>query len=559
MISRVYIKNFALIRELTFAPSAGLNLLTGETGAGKSILVSAFNLLLGKRAESGLAGNPDEKVLTEAEIKVDARYKGLFESLDLVYEPTTLVRREIWPNGRSRAFVNDSPVTLEVLSQLMDHLLDVHSQNQNLLLRDQDFRLALLDQFAGNDALLAAYSGALDQLKAAQDEQRAYERNLQQQAGDPDYLRFLVDELDAAGWKEGEQAQLEEELKTLESHDEILQRLGEILQLFEGHEASLDGGLSSVRQSLSALSKLGGTYEEWAQRWQSLQDEARDVAREVARKLDGLDNDPARKQAVEERLDLVYRLQQKHHVLTEGELLAKWETLASALEDFDASESTRAALAEGVRVAKGAVAEAAGRLAKKRQEVIPALEAELKTALNRLNLQKAHLSLELETVEEYGPRGNQVVQFQFSANPGHAPKPVEKAASGGELARIMVAIKAALARSKALPTIFFDEIDTGVSGQTAHLLGDLLADMASHMQVVVITHLPQVAARKGQHLRVVKTVDQGRSETRLELLGADERIGEIGRLLDGDQPGDAALENARHLLLQAAGERLSRT
>jgi DNA repair protein RecN (Recombination protein N) len=548
MIQRIYIRNFALIRELTFEPGAQLNLLTGETGAGKSILVAAFNLLLGKRAEAGLAGNPDEKVLVEGEWLLPTHHQILFESLDLDFEPQTIVRREILPGGRSRAFVNDTPVTLEALATLMDHLLDIHSQNQNLLLRDPSFRLEMVDHFAGNQVSLQHYQQCFGALRQAK---HAYDRFLAALNGlgtDPDYQQFLLDELRSAQLQAGEWLALEAESNMLAHREEIIQRLTAVQSLVEMPENGLEDQVIAVKQSLLPLKNLGRPFTEWLEGLENIQEQLRDLHRGVIKTLDLQEADPHRRQWVDQRIDALVQLQRKHKANDEAELLERLAALEQWADAHARSAEQQEILERNIQQAQEALQQAAAALTKSRVDALPGMEAELKQSLHKLNLPQARLAFVCEPTSDFSATGKDAIQLAFSANQGHPLKPIEKAASGGELARVMLALKAGLARTKSLPSIFFDEVDTGVSGQTAHMLGDVLHDMAQHLQVVVITHLPQVAAKRGQHFKVVKSQLSGRAETQLVALQPDERLMEIARLLDGDQPGQAAIDNARHLL-----------
>jgi DNA repair protein RecN (Recombination protein N) len=548
MITRITIRNFALIQALSFEPGSQLNLITGETGAGKSILVAAFNLLLGKRAEAGLAGNPDEKVLVEGEWQLDEDRRELFESLDVDFHLHTIVRREILPGGRSRAFVNDAPVTLEALTALMDHLLDIHSQNQNLLLRDAHFRLDMVDHFAKNGSLRLDYRRCFAALREARKSLEAFLADVNGAGTDPDYQQFLLDELQAAQLQAGEWQLLEAESNQLAHREEIIQRLTAVQSMVELPDNGLEDQVIAVKQQLQPLHNLGEPFVGWLESLENVQDWLRDMHRGVVKTLDQQEADPSRRQWVDQRMEALLQLQRKHKVNDEAGLLQR----LNALEHWAAVRSQAAErqllLEQAIQQTEEELERAAERLTQSRKAVLPALEEELKQSLHKLNLPQARLAFVCEAAPDFGALGKDTLQLVFSANPGHPLKPIEKAASGGELARVMLALKAGLAKTKALPSVFFDEVDTGVSGQTAHMLGDLLQEMAHHLQVVVITHLPQVAAKGGKHFKVVKTTEHGRATTQLLELSANDRLLEIARLLDGDQPGQAAIDNARHLL-----------
>lgn len=551
MLRHLLIKNYALIRLLEFSPSAHLNAITGETGAGKSIMLGAIGLLTGNRADTRVLWDEQEKCITEGTF--DIRPYGLqdfFEQENLDYADQTIIRREISPGGKSRAFINDTPVTLDVLKRLGNQLLDIHSQHETLELGNLRFQLKLVDAFAGHEDLLKNYATAWSAYTSARQHLEELEHRARALREEADFINFQLEELRRASLEEGEQERWEAELKIMEHAEEIKSKLQAlILSLSQSDFAALNN-LREARQLLQSISAFGKDYENLLQRLISTQTELADIAAEAERLDAHVEYDPQRAAHLTERLDLIYRLQQKHRVRSVAELLQ----LQRGLEE---KAATIASLDDVLTQAKQRFSEAdkhlqemAGKLSSSRKEVFEPLCKQVVKLLGELGMPDARLSVD-HTTTEPGVSGIDRVELLFSANKGMPLRPLNQVASGGEFSRLMFAVKYVMAEKSEMPTLILDEIDTGVSGETAVKLARLMQQMSKKHQLITITHLPQIAARADTHFVVYKETHKSRTVSAVRQLSPAERVDAIAKMIAGEKPTAAALANAKELLQES--------
>lgn len=553
MLKKLSVHNYALIRELEIEPCDGLTIITGETGAGKSILLGALSLILGTRADSSAVLDSSDKCIVEGSFMIeDYDLEDFFRTNDLDFEPLTLLRREINPAGKSRAFINDTPVTLNVLKDLGDRLIDIHSQHQTLMLHDNLFQLNVIDSFADTASLLADYRRHFSAFRTYKKEYAALKEESEKNRADLEYYMFQLDQLDKAGLKEGEQEELEMEQELLSHTEEIKIALDSSASLL-----SLDEGavLSRLNEVLTALGRIGDYHPgaaELIRRLDPAYIELRDIASETERLSASVEADPGRLAAVNERLDTLYSLQRKHRVATVAELISRKDSIASVLESINTSDTRLSELHDLVGEEERVLTVLSDEISQKRRKVLPLIGRKISEMLTELGMPKARFSISLETRDGFGFNGRDAADFLFSANRQTEPESLAHIASGGELSRVMLTLKSLLTRNKNLPTIIFDEIDSGVSGEVADKVGRILSGMGAWMQVINITHLPQVASRGERHFHVFKEDSGDATITRIKLLSPEERVYELARLLSGSSVSGTALENARELL-KAAG------
>lgn len=546
MLRKLSVKNYALIDQLDLDLQNGLSVLTGETGAGKSIILGALGLVLGNRADLKALRNPDEKCVVEAIFKLDEkRFRDFFVKNDLDFEADCIIRRELTPSGKSRTFINDTPVTLNVLNQLSNQVIDVHSQHDTLLLNNTAFQLQLLDSYADNLAVRETYQNAYKQWRQAVKTLSEFEKAFSLESFDLDYQQFLYDELVEAKLEAGEQERLEEELRILESAGDIQEALAAAINSFD---ESIEHGLQSMVLALRNLGRFGKEYEELSSRAESARIELDDLRNEIASVSEKVELDPAELERKDQRLSDLVRLQKKHGVLSEEELLTKREDLGEKLGEFAHHDEKLKVLRDAVVKSRESMEAQAVALTSSRRKAIPAVEESIAAILADLNMPAAKLEIRL-TAGDHQLSGADTIDFLFTANPGQAARPLAKVASGGELSRVMLALKSTMAARNELPAIIFDEIDTGVSGETAGKIGSILKSMSQRMQVLAITHLPQIASRGDHHLKVYKQVEDGQTRSGIQVLGEDARLYELARMLSGEEITEAAIANARTLLL----------
>ncbi len=554
MLAHLYIQNYALIRELDIHFADGFSVITGETGAGKSIILGALGLIMGNRADSASISSGAQKCIIEASFRTKDKgqrtkntLQTWFKENDLDYEEECVIRREINVSGKSRAFINDTPVTLALLKELGNQLIDIHSQHENLLLQDDAFQLALVDSMADNAEIRSAYSQAYHAYKAAQKQLQALQEQATKATQDADYIAFQVRQLQDAKIQQGEDVQLEVEYNLLTHTEEIRTQLA----LATGYLSEDDKALSSVREALAALRKISAYLpadDNLTERLDSLYIELKDITETVEDLAEKTDYDPARLQVVEERLDLINTLLQKHHLHTSEELLTLQADLENQLAQIESFDDQLAALRKQVDACRVATDKAAERLTQSRKQVLPIIEQHLTQELTQLGIPHAKIQLAWDKLAACVASGQDNIQLLFSANKNGALRNVAEVASGGEIARLMLCIKALLAQKQALPTLIFDEIDTGVSGDIAARMGHIMQAMGQQMQVISITHLPQIAALGDNHYKVYKADHEDRTETHIKHLTQEQRIQEIAQMLSGSHITDAAIQNAQALL-----------
>ncbi len=559
MLQKLSISNYALIDNLEIGFAEGLNIITGETGAGKSIILGALSLILGQRAESRHFFNQQKKCVIEGTFKIGAFHlKQFFEDNDLDYETETVLRREISADGKSRAFVNDTPVNLSSLKALGEKLIDIHSQHATLEINDPEFQLLVVDAVARHDDLLNNYQakfrsyrksvGSLKQLIADSDKAKA----------DLDYYQFQYDELEKANLQEDEQPLLEQELYALNNAGEIKRNLlGAYYLIQEGETAALIQ-LKEAGHQLSVLEKFNPQIAELHQRLNSTLIELKDIAAEIENIEQRTQTDEARAEEVNTRLGLIYNLQKKHRAGNNAELLQLQDELSAKIQQAVFGDEAIEKLHKQINTDKKELEKLAAQLSANRKKVIPGIEKQVLATLAEMGMNSSNIKIEQSVVnpdskksdtgEVLTKNGTDEIKFFFSANKGHSLSEMSKVASGGELSRLMLSIKSLIAQNTALPTIIFDEIDTGVSGEVANKVGQIMERLANNLQVITITHLPQIASKGNSHYFVYKDDEATATHTRIKQLDERERITEIAKMLSGDKPGESALQNARELL-----------
>lgn len=551
MLSRLLIKNYALIDNLDISFDKGLNIITGETGAGKSILMGALGLVLGNRAEGKQFFNEEKKCVIEGYFSISSYdLKGFFEENDLEYDDETIIRRELSVDGKSRAFVNDSPVNLTILKALGEKLIDIHSQHATLQINTEEFQLLVLDALAEQEDLLTTYRKELNILRQTERRLKTLKEESRAASAELDYNQFLFEELERLDIKEGEVQSLEEEQQQLENAEEIKRSLvSSSFLLSEGEQNVLSMLKESVQQIQQAARYFSGA-EELAQRLQSTYIEIKDIASEIAQQEEAVMLDQQRLDEVSARLSELYSVMKKHRVDSEGELLQIRDDLEQKLQAVLNHDDIMAELEKQLTEQKDKVMTLAKQIHDNRKAVVPQVVDFVQQTLTTVGMPNARLSISLDfqNMEKASPRGFDAVQFLFSANKGQTLQPIHKVASGGELSRVMLAIKSLVAQNSSLPTIIFDEIDTGISGEVALRVGEVMQRLAHNMQVIAITHLPQIASKGTSHFKVYKEDKDDKTRSNIVLLKPEERVLEIAQMLSGVNPGEAALAHAKTLL-----------
>lgn len=550
MIKKLSVSNYTLIDELHIDFSAGFSVITGETGAGKSIILGALSLILGQRADLKSLRRSDEKAVIEGVFDIASYHlRDFFDENELDYdEGECILRREILPSGKSRAFINDTPVSLAQLKTLGEQLIDIHSQHQNMLLADSRFQLRVVDTMAGDAALLADYR---EHYRRWRERLQAYTRLQEENRSgreEEDYLRYQLAQLDEAHLQEGEQEELEAELQTLQHAEEIKNELAVLQEFLHAEETGVVSLLNATLSRMRALSRLYPEVDEWAGRLESDYIDLKDIASTVDRSQENLNMDPERLAWVENRLDTYYSLQQKHRLASAAELLALRDSFAERLARIENYDEELAALKHEVDEAESQVRNLAERLTRVRKQSAADISHTLTERVKPLGMPHLQFEIEVSPRPQFDETGGDAIRFLFSANKNQPLQPVSEVASGGEISRLMLSLKALVAHAMALPTIVFDEVDTGVSGEIADKMARIMRDMSRCMQVISITHLPQVAAWGQTHYRVYKIDTATATATHLVRLTDSERVEEIARMLSGSSLTAAALDNARELL-----------
>lgn len=550
MLRQLYIRNFTLIDELDITFKPGFSVITGETGAGKSIILGAIGQILGNRADARMVKAGCDKCVIEAHFDLsNYDMESFFDDNDIDYEPEDcIIRRELKANGKSRAFINDTPVALTTARELGQQLVDIHSQHQNLLLQKEDFQLNVVDIIAHNSQLLNDYRTLFDGYAKAKAALREKEEECEKDRANEDFLRFQADELVTAKLVDGEQEELEQELETLSHAEDIKGALFDADNLLSGDDRCIT---QSCKTMLSRLSDIGDVYpaiRQVTERIDSAYIELKDIARDISNLAESIDFDPARLTMANERLDTIYTLQKKHHVESVAELIAIRDSLTARLNDITNSEDMLEDMSRQVEDMHRKATEAAARLTESRQEAARRVTEQLLAQMTSLGMPNARFEIKFET-KELAADGADRISYMFSANKNVPLEPIAQVASGGEVARVMLSLKAMISGAVKLPTIIFDEIDTGVSGRVAEMMAQIMRQMGrADRQVISITHLPQIAALGTTHYKVEKTDTDDTTISRMRMLGHDERITEIAQMLSGSNISDAAIENAKSLL-----------
>jgi len=549
MLTALSIKNYALIDDLKVDFPEGFIIITGETGSGKSIMLDALSLILGKRADMSALRNKEEKCIIEAEFSLqNYEFQPLFQELDIDYDPQTIIRREILPSGKSRAFVNDVPATLEVLSRLGQVLVDIHSQHQTLALSDTSFQFAIIDAMANNKSLLTEYVQLHQLLKKEHkklEELIEFQKNAKKEY---DYNLHQLKELKSATLEEGILEELEESYEEASNIEDIKENVSESLYLLNDENIGILNNLRELKRSFSSLTEYKQLYRDLYERIESAFLELEDLASEISDIDESIEADPDNLEQISKQLNKIYSLQKKHSVATVEELMAIQQELEEAVSKTESVDIDLNKQKKIVEEQHTATLKKANLLHKAREKVIPALDKKLTNFMHELGMPNGRFSITLTVTDTFFANGNDELSFLFSANKGGDFGQLKKVASGGELSRIMLAVKAIMAEHTALPTIMFDEIDTGVSGEISQKMGDIMKQMSQNRQVFAITHLPQIAAKGAYHFKVFKEDSKGKTTTHLKLLTEEERITELSEMLEGKNSGASARNHAIELL-----------
>ena len=548
MLVSLSIKNYALIEDLKVDFQNGFSIITGETGAGKSILLGGLSLVLGKRADASLVNDKDKKCVIEAVFDIENYdLKSFFEQEDLDYEILTTIRREILPNGKSRAFINDTPTTLSVLNDFTKQLIDIHSQHETLQLSDTNFQFKIIDSFAENKNDLNTYSKELFLFKKLNAELDLILSNQQKSKNELDYNRFLFDELENADLKVNELQNLEVELEKLSHVEDIKLNLSEAIQISEEEQIGLKSLLRKIKSNLEKINSYSNTYEELSSRINSLIIEFNDIIEDAVRENDNIDYNADEIERIDDRLQILYNLKKKHTVATIEELIQIRVTLETKINETENVEQKIKDIEIKIKEVESKLNGIADTIHMKRARAIPIFKKQLEKILMNLEMKNTRISINLDGGKELLVNGKDNMEFLISSNKGLSFESLKKAASGGEISRIMLAVKNILSKYTKLPAIIFDEIDTGVSGEVSNKVADIMQQMSETMQVITITHLPQIAAKGNHHFKVFKEEIHGKITSNIKLLDENERIVELAEMLGGKDLTDSAIAHAKQL------------
>jgi len=549
MLQSLKIKNYALIDEIHIDFSPGFITITGETGAGKSILIGALSLILGNRADTSVLKDDTQKCFVEASFDI-SKYdlKTIFDANDIDYDTETIVRREISNKGKSRAFINDTPVNIKVLKELGDNLVDIHSQHQNLILKDNRFQLDILDSYAAHEHLVTDYKNHFYEYRKLKKQFEELKENAEKNKSDLDYYQFQYDQLEKMNLKEGEQEELENELETLNHTEEIKYNLSNAHHLLSNEENSI---LVQLREAADSVKKIVEFYpkvKDVGERMESTYIELQDLANEVDVMNENMEYDPERAEFIRQRLDDLYALEHKHNVGSDNELIDIKADIEKKIGEINSYDFKLEDLEKLLEEKKDVIKELADQISDNRKASIPGIENHITDMLKDLGIPNATFRIEQRMMDDFSEYGQDEVRFLFSANKNVDVEEISRVASGGELSRLMLSLKSLLVKTKALPTIIFDEIDSGTSGDIADKMGSIMQNMAATTQVINITHLPQIASKGNYHFLVYKEDDQERTYTDIKQLEQEERVEEIAKMLSGEQLTETALQNAREFL-----------
>lgn len=548
MLSRIYIQNFALIDQLEINFKKGLQVITGETGAGKSIILGALRLILGDRADSKSISDFSTKSVVEAEFKISESLKIFFEENDLDFEEDTIIRREILPSGKSRAFVNDVPVTLDVLKELSERLIDIHSQFETSQLFSEEYQFKIIDGLSENKNLIETYQNNYFEFQRKQRELERLKNTLSEGNKESDYKLFLLEELEAAQLETVNYELLQSQISLAENKGAISELLAQIFARTDQEEVGLFDGFYDVKNKLSRVADLSLQFSELNARLEENYVEFKDILFQLQNEAEKLDANPEDLLVLQEQNDKINALFLKHKVSDIEDLLKIKEELSLEKNSFEDIEHKIAQLEKEIAEASQSLLKKAEILSKNRKKTAPIFVEKVESLLHQLGLEKAKVEVELSSTKEFGKFGTEKIQLLFQANAGFALKPIQNAISGGERSRVMLSIKKLMAENAELPTLILDEIDTGVSGRIADEMGNVMQEMAENMQLIVITHLAQVAAKGNDNYKVQKSDIEGKTQTRIFPLNQEEKLTEIAQLLSGSKITDAAILQAKELM-----------
>ena len=548
MLSRIYIQNFALIDQLEINFKKGLQVITGETGAGKSIILGALRLILGERADSKSISDFSTKSVVEAEFKISESLKIFFEENDLDFEEDTIIRREILPSGKSRAFVNDVPVTLDVLKELSERLIDIHSQFETSQLFSEEYQFKIIDGLSENKNLIESYQSDYFEFQRKQRELEKLKNTLSEGNKESDYKLFLLEELEAAQLETVNYELLQSQISLAENKGAISELLAQIFARTDQEEVGLFDGFYDVKNKLSRVADLSLQFSELNARLEENYVEFKDILFQLQNEAEKLDANPEDLLVLQEQNDKINALFLKHKVSDIEDLLKIKEELSLEKNSFEDIEHKIAQLEKEIAEASQSLVKKADILSKNRKKAAPVFVEKVESLLHQLGLEKAKVEVELSSTKEFGKFGTEKIQLLFQANAGFALKPIQNAISGGERSRVMLSIKKLMAENAELPTLILDEIDTGVSGRIADEMGNVMQEMAENMQLIVITHLAQVAAKGNDNYKVQKSDIEGKTQTRIFPLNQEEKLTEIAQLLSGSKITDAAILQAKELM-----------
>lgn len=548
MLSRIFIQNFALIDRLEIDLKTGLQVITGETGAGKSIILGALRLIMGERADAKSFAKADSKSIVETEFCIDESFKSFFDNKDLDYEPQTIIRREISPGGKSRAFINDVPVTLDILKELSSRLIDIHSQFETSDLFTESFQFGILDGLAKNSSLLSDYQNMFNEYLKAKKDIDQLKKILSESNKESDYKNFLLTELEEANLDQIDFSDLQNQLSIQENADQISEQLSQSLSTLNAEEFGILAGLFDIRNKISKLSELSSDYEELSQRLETSYLEIKDINAELQEKAENLEINPTYLQQLLTSINRINALFLKHQTGDIQGLIAIREELAASQNSLEDVENLIDEKEKLISKAEIQLQNLSKKLTESRLKYSSDLENKAKEIFHKLGLEKATLKIDITDSTQFNTFGKNAIQILFQANSGFPLKPIQNAVSGGERSRVMLAIKKIMAENNALPTLILDEIDTGVSGRIAEEMGKLMQEMANDLQLIVITHLAQVAAKGNENYKVVKYDEKGITKTTIVTLSDEEKLNEIAQLISGSKITDAAISQAKELI-----------
>lgn len=548
MLSRIFIQNFALIDRLEIDLKTGLQVITGETGAGKSIILGALRLIMGERADAKSFAKADSKSIVETEFCIDESFKSFFDNKDLDYEPQTIIRREISPGGKSRAFINDVPVTLDILKELSSRLIDIHSQFETSDLFTESFQFGILDGLAKNSSLLSDYQNMFNEYLKAKKDIDQLKKILSESNKESDYKNFLLIELEEANLDQIDFSDLQNQLSIQENADQISEQLSQSLSTLNAEEFGILPGLFDIRNKISKLSELSSDYEELSQRLETSYLEIKDINAELEEKAENLEINPTLLQQLLTSINRINALFLKHQTDDIQGLIAIREELAASQNSLEDIENLIDEKEKLISKAEIQLQNLSKNLTESRLKHSSDLENKAKEIFHKLGLEKAILKVDITDSPQFNTFGKNTIQILFQANSGFPLKPIQNAVSGGERSRVMLAIKKIMAENNALPTLILDEIDTGVSGRIAEEMGKLMQEMANDLQLIVITHLAQVAAKGNENYKVVKYDENGITKTTIVTLSDEEKLNEIAQLISGSKITDAAISQAKELI-----------